>query len=230
MWISGARRRRSVQLAAQPADDQLDDVGAAAEAVLPHVVEDLRLGQHGRRLAHQIAQHLVLGRGQRRAACSPRRTSRVSSSIVRSADLEHGPLEGGAGAAPQHGPQPGHQLLHRERLDQVVVAAPGQPRDPVGDAVARGEEHHRHHRARTAQPVQHAEAVHAGQHQVEHHDVGTELGGPAQRVLAGVRGDRVPALVAGDGRDEVGDGRVVVHDEESHFFHPLIVLHRSRAP
>ncbi len=192
------------------------------------MVEDLRLGEHGGRLAHQVAQHLVLGRGQRQ---QPLAAPHLAGVLVHRqvADLEHGPLEGGAGAAPQHGPQPGHQLLHGERLDQVVVAAPRQARDPVGDAVARGEEHHRHHRPGGAQPVQDAEAVHAGQHQVEHHDVRVELGGPLQRVLAGVRRDRVPALVAGDGRDEIGDGRVVVDDEEAYFFHPLIVLHLSLA-
>ena len=35
-----------------------------------------------------------------------------------------------------------------------------------------------------AQPAHHLEPVHAGQHQVEHHEVGALLAGDAQRVRA----------------------------------------------
>src|SRR5690606_5657406 len=61
--------------------------------------------------------------------------------------------------------------------------------------------------------------------QVEHHDVRAEPGGATQRLGTGVRGDRLPALVAGDGGDQVGDGRIVVHDEQAYVVHPLILRH-----
>lgn len=186
------------------------------------MVEDLGLGEDGRRLAHEVAQDLVLGRGEgEQPVGAPHLTGVLVHRQV--GDLEHGALEAGARGAAQDGPQPRHELFHGERLDEVVVAASGEARDPVRDAVAGGEEDDGHHRPGLPQPVEDGESVEAGQHQIEHHDVGVELGGPAQRVLTGVRGHRLPALVAGDRRDEVGDGRVVVHDQEAHFFHPLIV-------
>src|SRR5262245_43467510 len=43
-----------VDLLAQVRDVQLDDVRLAAEVVVPHPVEDLRLAQHPLRVAHQV--------------------------------------------------------------------------------------------------------------------------------------------------------------------------------
>src|SRR6476660_5391196 len=53
-----------VDLLAQVADVELDDVRLALEVVLPHPVEDLRLGEHHPLVAHQVAQQLELGGGQ----------------------------------------------------------------------------------------------------------------------------------------------------------------------
>src|SRR6476620_2543042 len=50
-----------VDLLAQVGDVELDDVGLPAEVVVPHPVQDLGLGQHPLRVAHQEAQQLELG-------------------------------------------------------------------------------------------------------------------------------------------------------------------------
>src|SRR6478752_9289742 len=58
------RLAAGVDLLAQVGDVKLDDVRLAAEVVVPHPVEDLRLGQHAPRVAHEVAQQLELGRGE----------------------------------------------------------------------------------------------------------------------------------------------------------------------
>src|SRR5271165_1226562 len=45
-----------VDLAPQIRHVGLDDVDIATEVVAPHVVEDLRLAQHGARVDHEVAQ------------------------------------------------------------------------------------------------------------------------------------------------------------------------------
>src|SRR4051812_10895924 len=51
-----------VDLAAQIGDIGLDDVDVAAEVVAPHMVEDLRLGQHGAGIDDEVAQQGELRR------------------------------------------------------------------------------------------------------------------------------------------------------------------------
>src|SRR4051795_680383 len=58
------RRPGGVELAAQVAHVRLDDVAAAAEVVVPHVLEDLRLREHAARVEHEEAQQVELGGGQ----------------------------------------------------------------------------------------------------------------------------------------------------------------------
>ena len=72
-------------------------------------------------------------------------TSWVSSSSSMSAKDSRGASVDllGAGAAPQHRPDPGEDLVEAERLGHVVVAAQRQPGDLVLRGVARGEEQHR---------------------------------------------------------------------------------------
>src|SRR3954452_5935487 len=58
------RLAAGVDLAAPVGDVELDDVALAAEVVLPHAVEDVRLRQHPLRVAHQVPQQLELGGGE----------------------------------------------------------------------------------------------------------------------------------------------------------------------
>ena len=106
------------------------------------------------------------------------------------------------------------QFLDAERLDDVVVGAGAQTADAVGRRIARGQEDHRHLRAGRAQVVQHAEAVEAGHHHVEHDQVRVVLGDRHQGRRAVVGGDRLEAVEAQRGRDEVGDVVLVVDDED----------------
>jgi len=77
----------------------------------------------------------------------------------------------------------------------------------------RGEQDHRHVLV-LARAAHHLQAVHPRHHQVEHHEVGTALAGDAQRVRA-VAGDACAVARALEvARDDIGDGRLVIHDED----------------
>src|SRR6266508_1174416 len=68
--IAGAPHRvdhrlpAGVDLLAQVGNVELDDVGLAAEVVAPHAIEDLGLGEHPPRVAHQEPEQLELGGSQ----------------------------------------------------------------------------------------------------------------------------------------------------------------------
>ena len=79
-----------VELAPEVADVGLDDAAVAAEVVLPHVVEDLRLRHHPTLVQEQEAQQVVLGGRQRHLDPAPRHPVGVV--------VEH---EVGAGAGPR---------------------------------------------------------------------------------------------------------------------------------
>ncbi len=133
-----------VDLAAQIGDVEVDDAGPAAEAVVPHPVQDLGAGDSATRVAHQIPQQLELGGGQRDLLVAPGdlTTRPVQHKI---AHLEHLVLGRGGGLGPaQQAPQPGDQLLEAERLGQIVVGSRGQPpRHPVHHRIPRRQEQRR---------------------------------------------------------------------------------------
>src|SRR3954447_23489558 len=121
--------------------------------------------------------------------------------------------------APQDGVDPRDELARRERLDDVVVGAEAQADDAVGLLALGGEQDDRRRAvvlalAALAQPAHHLEAVDAGQHEIEHDEVGPLLGGELERPLAVARDERRVARVLEVARHEVGDGPLVVDDED----------------
>ena len=98
------------------------------------------------------------------------------------------------GGPAHRGPQPGQQLVHAERLGQVVVGAGVERLDLVVLVLADRQDDDGH-RAPAPQAAHHLDAVDAGQADVEHHHVGMALGRQAQRLLAG--GGQVDLVLAG---------------------------------
>ena len=87
------------------------------------------------------------------------------------------------------------QLVERERLGQVVVGAAIEAADPVLDRGARGEHQHRRPDPLGAHLLARREAVHAGQHHVQHRDVHILHAQNCERVIAAVHGrDTHPRL------------------------------------
>ena len=124
-------------------------------------------------------------------------------------------LLGGLGlGAPHPGPDPGHQLLGLERLDDVVVGARLQAEHDV-DGVALGREHHDRHAGLGPDRPADVDAVHAGQHQVEQHDVRPQLADGGQRPGAVADHRGVEPLAPQHDRQHLGQRRVVVDHQNA---------------
>ena len=148
----------------------------------------------------------------------------MSSSSSRSANTRRGgAVAVDRAGAPQHRTHAGDELFEAERLGDVVVAADRETLDLLLGRVARGEEHDRHVVPVGPQPLHDREAVAVGEHDVEHHEIGPERGRGLQCVGAGARDLDGESLVAQGGRDEVGDVRLVVDDEDSCISHLFMV-------
>ena len=116
--------------------------------------------------------------------------------------------------APQPRPDPGDQLLRLERLDHVVVRAGLQAEHDVDRVALRGQHHDRHARL-GADRLADVDPVHAGQHQVEQHQVGLELAQRGQRTSTVGDHRGVEALPAQHDGQHLGQGGVVVHDQHA---------------
>src|SRR5690554_1983162 len=121
LWLVAVGPRR-VDLATQIADVGLDDGRLPTPAVLPHVIEDLRLGQHATGIDHEVAQELELGGGQ---VDLPVGSSHLVGVLV---ELEvrvaqHTVVLAACRppGAPQHGTDPRDELFEAEGLGDVVV-------------------------------------------------------------------------------------------------------------
>ena len=202
-----------LELLAQVADVGLQHPGVAAEVVVPDVVEDLRPGQDPPRVGHQVAEQPVLGVGQldRRTVAEDLAGVVVELEV---AEAEDALAAARVAEAPQDRADAGEQLLDREGLGDVVVAAEGEAADLVLGRVAGGEEEDRGLVGALAHPPGDLEAVEVGQHHVEQDEVGPELADRAERRLpVGRRLDLVVVEAQGD-REDIGDVRLVVDDED----------------
>ena len=164
-------RARAPSLRAQPAHVRVDGPLARAVAPAPDVGEQLlaRVDDAGAR--GEQRQQVELGRGQ---------VHRLAADLHpagRGVELEHADpqrVAGGRGPPldpPQQRAHARHQLARRERLGHVVVGADAEPDEHVGLLAARGQHQHRH-RPVALHALADLEAVDAGEHHVEHHQVG----------------------------------------------------------
>src|SRR5512132_2684697 len=170
-----------LELAAEVADVDVDDVGEAVIVVVPDVLED---GGAAHDLTGVPHQELQQGELPGRELQGP---AGQGGGVGGRVEDQVGDGEGGgplADAPADLGPQAGQQLLEGERLDQVVVGPGVQAADPVGHAVAGGEHEHRRPAAGLAQPPADLDPVQAGEHDVEHDGVVVPLAGPVQAVVA----------------------------------------------
>ena len=120
------------------------------------------------------------------------------------------------GRAAEQRAQPRDQLLHLERLGQVVVGAGVDPLDPLGPHAARGEDEDRQRGPAGPPPLQHRQPVELGQAEIE------------DRGVIGLRVALEPGLLAvrhhvdghagslERGRDVGCDARLVLDDEDLH--------------
>ena len=120
----------------------------------------------------------------------------------------------GRRVAPQRGSEAREELVHAERLGDVVVGAGVEGRDLVALGFADGEDDDRHG-GPAAQAADHFDAVDSGEAEVEDDEVGVLPGGDRERRLAGLGEVDVVAACAEVGRERAQDLGLVVDDEDA---------------
>src|SRR5262249_37530676 len=130
---------RPIDLLAQIADVDVDDVRVALVRVVPRVLEELDARKHVAGPAHERLEKSELLGGQLDLGVGPPDLARrrVEPKV---ADLELDRSLGGA--ATRERPQPREQLREGERLRQIVVGASIEPCDAVLDRISRREHEH----------------------------------------------------------------------------------------
>jgi len=108
---------------------------------------------------------------------------------------------------------PGQEFLNAERLGHVVIGAAIQRVDLLHLTGPHRQHQHRH-RAPLAQLAQHLLAVHVGQAQVEHHQVGLGQRGLGQAFAAGGGFDHLVALGTEADAQELADLWFIVDDQQ----------------
>ena len=128
-----------VDLFAEPEHEDVDDVRARIEAVVPDVREDHRLRHHAPGIAHREYSRSANSRGRSSSISRPARvTFRVIRSSVRSPSDEPIRIRCTSRTADER-VYAREQLGERKRLGQIVVTADLQSLHPVVDRVLRAQ-------------------------------------------------------------------------------------------
>ena len=210
---------RTIDLVAQVADVDVDDVGVALVREVPHVFDQLRPRQDLAGVTHQVFEERELARGELDHRLITRHAPGGGIELEVPDPEDRRPL---GGAAPHQRAQARQQLGERERLGQVVVGTGVEARDPVSHGVARGEHEDRAPPAALAQLPADLEPVDIGQHQVQDDRVVGVLGPEPERVLpAPGHVDRVPLLLE-RALEQAGHLDLVLHDQHPHRAQPRL--------
>src|SRR6476619_2867760 len=119
----------AIDLLAQTVDEDVDDIGAGVEAVVPDVRQDHRLRDHASGIPHQVLEQRKLARAQLDLAPAPDRAARAEvEGEIAGGELGRGGRRRGAANQRLHA---GEQLSEGERFDQVVIAAGLESSDAV---------------------------------------------------------------------------------------------------
>jgi hypothetical protein len=136
--------------------------------------------------------------GGRQAYVAGRRGDPLGGQVDGEGVGAHHRLLGGGDGPAQRGAYPGQQLVHAERLGDVVVGA-GVEGVHLGLLGVPGRQHDDRGRRPAAQALDHGHAVHVGQPEIEDHQVGRGTTGRGQpRRTVGGDGHLVPSGGEGD--------------------------------
>ena len=172
-----------IELAAQVADLDVDDIGLGDEFEIPHVLEQHRPGHDLAGAAHEIFEQGEFPRQQ---------IDRLAVALYGPLDEVHFQRAGLQSRLP-HVAAPAQerfdarrQFADVERLDQVVVAAGLQPIDPLVDRRECADHQGRRGVAFGAQRLDDREAILAMQHPIDDQNRGARARRP-QRLVHGLR-------------------------------------------
>ena len=209
-------------LGAQPLDVHVHEPGVRLVLVAPDLVEQLLTGEHLAGIGRQGNQQVEFERRQGESFVAAAHLVRVGGNgeIADAHDFR----SGGGRSGPQPSADSGDEFLGVERLDNVVVSAGFQSTHHIG-GIAFGGEHDDGHARFGTQVGADVNAVHAGKHEVEQHQVWLAR---AERCEGGrtIRAERwLVALGAQHNADHLGERKVIIdHEDPPHVHLPQCVL------
>src|SRR5262245_19503773 len=176
-------------------------------------VEDLLAGQHAAGGPGEGGQELELVVGEDPPLARHRDLARGEVELELADPQPRGWMRGGR--APQESADAGEELPWIERLGEIVVGAHLEPHHLVHIFALGGE--HDHGQGGTvgegADPAAYLEAVHAGEHDVEEHDVGPALVEDGETPRAVARQGHVDLVLAQVFRHEGAEAGIVVDQQ-----------------
>src|SRR5262245_8362400 len=204
-----------VDLAAEPGDIEVHDVGERGFAVAPNLSEDAGAREHAARRAHQQLEdgELLGGELDLLAAALDLEQIAIQHKIGNLQDIR--PRSEIARSADQR-LNAGEQLIEIEGFGEIIVGADAQAFDLVLERVHGGQHQNGRVIALQAQALTDVIAVHVGQHQIQHDHV--ELSGLGEIDPLGSGGGDGDAVIFGaePAIDEVGDPRLVFDQQDVH--------------
>src|SRR3984957_18142152 len=209
--VTGAGRLL-FQLPAQLGDVDAQVVGLGAVGGAPHVLKQLLLGNQPAPVAYQDLEELPLGRREPdvRAVPDDPLRGQVDREVLRRDDR----FVRCGGSTADRRAEPGEELVHAERLRDVVVG-PGVER---GDLLVLRPPHRQdddRRRGPAADPVNDLGAVHVGQAKVEDDRVGPLAGNCREARGAVARGRHLVVARGQVDPQRAEDRRLVVDDEDA---------------
>jgi len=211
----GVARRAAVHLLAELADEDVDGSIAVRRAPPPHALEQLVAREHAPLLPRERVEQAELGRRQLGALAVDVRLHvvRIEPQLL---DEDRVAAAGLCFADPpaSRGANTRGELLHRERLHEVVV---GSDLESVYAVVLRspgGYDDDRGADPLVSGLLDHAPSVDAGEHQVENADIGSFVAQARETGLAVRHADGVESRRLQVARHPAGDDVVVFDDQD----------------
>ena len=185
--------------------------------IAPHLVAQLRAGQHTLGVRGEDRQEVELGHGQGDLLVAHLDAPRSVVDLKRTnGEYALSPTAGfGQGRAPEVRVDPRGEDARVERLGDVVVRADLQTNYLVHLCGAAGEHDHGARDALTSQLANDVRAADVGEHPVDQTEVGVGAGGELDGLRAGAGLHDVMALQAAHLGDQHADRHVVLDDEDS---------------
>ncbi len=204
-----------VDLLAQLAHEHVDGAVAVRGAAAPDPLQELVAREDAALVECERVDEPELGRRQlgARAVHVGLHVARVEAELL-DLDLLAAPRLLRTGAPPCGGCDPRRELLHRERLDEVVVGAELEGVDAVVLGAAGADDDDRRADPLAARLLDHLPPVEPRQHQVEHADVGLLVAEAGEPGLAVRDADGVEAGHRQVPGHALGDDVVVLDDQD----------------